>query len=175
MPTLNGAKPVTSYMVSSTAAFSATVGTAAGSAVGSAVASTVGSAATATPFAIAACFSAALIASLVSVTPLFTSTCAVARSSPTSAESASSVSISAPKPGVSLLFGALTEAILPPSFTSTYSVNLFMPFTVYGSPATAGAASAPPRSAAACFSASLMALLVSVAPLFTSICAVAMS
>ena len=73
MPTLNGAKPVTSYMVSSTAAFSATVGTAAGSAVGSAVASTVGSAATATPFAIAACFSAALIASLVSVTPLFTS------------------------------------------------------------------------------------------------------
>ena len=171
MPTLNGAKPVTSYMVSSTAAFSATVG----STAGSAVASTVGSAATATPFATAACFSAALIASLVSVTPLFTSTCAVARSSPTSAESASSVSISAPKPGVSLLFGALTEAILPPSFTSTYSVNLFMPFTVYGSPATAGAASAPPRSAAACFSASLMALLVSVTPLFTSICAVAIS
>ena len=74
--TLNGAKPVTSYMVGSTAAFSATVG----SAVGSAVASTVGSATTVTPFAIAACFNAALIASLVSVTPLFTSICAVAMS-----------------------------------------------------------------------------------------------
>ena len=92
--TLNGAKPVTSYMVGSTAAFSATVGSAAGSATvgstagsatvgsaaGSAVASTVGSATTVTPFAIAACFSAALMALLVSVTPLFTSICAVAMS-----------------------------------------------------------------------------------------------
>ena len=84
--TLNGAKPVTSYMVGSTAAFSATVGSTAafsatvGSAAGSAVASTVGSATTVTPFAIAACFNAALIASLVSVTPLFTSICAVAMS-----------------------------------------------------------------------------------------------
>ena len=74
--TLNGAKPVTSYMVGSTAAFSATVG----SAAGSAVASTVGSATTVTPFAIAACFNAALMALLVSVTPLFTSICAVAMS-----------------------------------------------------------------------------------------------
>ena len=83
--TLNGAKPVTSYMVGSTAAFSATVGSTAGSATvgsaaGSAVASTVGSATTVTPFAIAACFSAALMALLVSVTPLFTSICAVAMS-----------------------------------------------------------------------------------------------
>ena len=82
--TLNGAKPVTSYMVGSTAG-SATVGSTAGSATvgsaaGSAVASTVGSATTVTPFAIAACFSAALMALLVSVTPLFTSICAVAMS-----------------------------------------------------------------------------------------------
>ena len=68
--TLNGAKPVTSYTAAS--ALSDSVASTAGSAVVSAVTSP--GASTAIPFATAACFSASLIASLVSVTPLFTST-----------------------------------------------------------------------------------------------------
>ena len=70
------------------------------------------------------------MALLVSVTPAFTSICAVAMSWPTRASNTEASSIrAAPRPGVSLCAGTLTETILPSASTAISTVNGWKPVT----------------------------------------------
>ena len=86
---------------------------------------------------------------------------------------------SAPRPGVSLFSGTVTDTILPLPSSVISTLNGAKPVTSYvptvRSLVALSSRTVSPTVAAACFSASLMALLVSVTPLFTSICAVAIS